>query len=165
MQRLPSALTPSLLCREMIVAFRDSPEPSPPASLADGRKGSAEIGAIAVIFGWMARMTRTGEATLMLNSMGYAVEASPMVRSLLEHAIAICWLEDQRGGAFQSLARARSYAMDKFRTAQEHGWAVDDDIAVLLDEAIQLETDAETRTQDSYLHLYEAGWKYGLDPA
>ena len=81
----------------------------------------AEIGAVAVIHGWIARLIRTGEAALILDERGYGEEASPLVRSMHEHAIGPWWLVDQRGDAFQALSRSRSNEMRKLREAQAQG--------------------------------------------
>ena len=46
---------------------------------------------------WTARIVRTAEAALLLDAHGLSVEAAPLLRSMLEHSIALHWLVDRAG--------------------------------------------------------------------
>jgi hypothetical protein len=96
------------LYAQMADAWRSAPEPDGIFLAEVHRAGLADVGVVAVIHGWMARLVRTGEAALLCDEYEYGEEASPLIRSMLEHAIGLWWLVDQRGNAFQALVRSRS---------------------------------------------------------
>jgi hypothetical protein len=115
-----------------------------------------------VIWAWTNRVVRTAQAALVLHDGDFDVEASPLRRTLLEHAIAIHWLADKRGPAYQALARARSLNMQKLKSAQEAGWQLNEEQQRLLDEAIAIETDPDTLSEDTFLHAKQRAEAYGL---
>ncbi|GEM_PF-6572825 len=127
------------------------------------RASMSEVEAIAMMYGWMCRTIRTGEAALKLSALGYTVELSPLRRSMIEHAIGLWWVADQRGNAFQVLIRRRSRSMEILQAAQENGWPIEGEEAQsLLQNAIDIETDEETRTYDSFGHVAHQAVAYGL---
>lgn len=151
------------LFNDMAEAWRRAPGPEPVA-IGDGDlRQRGEIGVVAVIHGWMARLVRTGEAALLCLSQGFGEECSPLVRSMMEHAIGLFWLVDRKGDAFQTLVRARSMQMQKLQKAQEDGWSVgDDEMQELLRAAITTETDESGKSDDHLLHLANQAKEYAL---
>jgi hypothetical protein len=151
------------LFADMAAGWRSAPEPEGVHLDEVNRAALAGVGVVAVIHGWMARLVRTGEAALLCDQHGYAEEASPLIRSMLEHAIGLWWLVDQRGDAFQALVRSRSNQMQKLDAAQEHGWSIGDEEAQrLLKEAIAVVTDEESKAADNLLAVAHQAREYGL---
>jgi hypothetical protein len=99
---------------------------------------------------------------MTLHRIGLDVEGAPLVRSMLEHTVAIWWLGDKRGDAYQALVRARARAMELFDMAQESGWQVADEAQSLLQAAISIETDQHTKAGDYLLHAQQRAVEYGL---
>ncbi len=148
---------------EMRGAWRAAPGPQPLLLEDDSLAQSAEAGAIVVAFGWMARLVRTGEAVLLLGDNGYREESAPLVRSMIEHCIGLSWLVDQRGPAFQVLLRMRAESLRRFQAAQESGWTLEGPEAQeLLQRAIDVETDDETRFLDRFAAVRTQAAHYGL---
>jgi hypothetical protein len=110
----------------------------------------------------MARVIRSGEAALLLEEAGHGEEASPLVRSMIEHAIGLSWLVDSRGDAVQALRRAHGYEMSRFERSQALGWSVDEQLQERLRQAVEVETDEHTRSLDRLLHVAEQAKEYGL---
>lgn len=151
-----------MLLDEMIAAWAEAAGPSPRLLESGERAELAEIGASSVVWAWTNRVVRTARAALVLHDHDFDVEASPLRRSLFEHAEAIHWLADKRGPAYQALVRARSLNMKKFKTAQDAGWSLNEEQQEPLDEAISIETDDDTRSQDTYLNAKQRAEAYGL---
>jgi hypothetical protein len=151
------------LYSDMADGWRNSPPPMHVAIGEGSRADQAEIQASAVAYGWIARVVRTGEAAIGATHNGYATEVAPLVRSMIEHAIGLWWLADQRGIAYQALVRARSNRLLKFQKAQDKGWALDGpELQQLLQDAIDLETDDDTRPYDRFLHVAAQATEYDL---
>jgi hypothetical protein len=115
-----------------------------------------------VIWAWTNRVVRTAEAALTLHDAEFDVEASPLRRTLMEHAVAIHWLADKRGPAYQALVRARSLNMRNLERAQDAGWQLNAEQQQLLDEAIAIETDEDTLSEDNLIHAKQRAEAYGL---
>ena len=123
----------------------------------------SEVEAVAMMHGWVARIIRSGEALLALSALGFAAELAPLRRSMLEHAISLRWVADQRGDAFQVLIRRHSQSMQRIQDAQENGWEIEGEEAQrLLQQAIDVETDEETRTYDHLGAIAHQAEAYGL---
>lgn len=123
----------------------------------------SEVEAVALMHGWMTRIIRTGEAALKLNDLGYQAELSPLVRSVLEHAIGLHWVANLKGAAFQVLIRRRSRNMQTFKDAQSEGWQIaGEEAQMLIQHAIDFETDDETMKFDSLGHVAHQAHEYGL---
>jgi hypothetical protein len=151
------------LFEEMAEAWVRAPGPEgmhlPEATL----EGLANVEAVAVVYGWMARVVRSGEAALILLARDYDEEASPLVRSMLGHAIGLWWLVEQRGDAFQVLVRARANEMRRFEKAQKHGWQFGaDEGQELLRQAIEAVTEERTVKLDRFTHVAEQATEFGL---
>ncbi len=150
------------LVEEMVVVWKTAPKPRPVALPDLTRAIRSEAGAIAVIWGWTARVLRMAEAGLLLHREGFDVELAPLLRSMQEHAIALPWLVDRRGAAFQALARERANGWSRFKTAQTDAWTLEDEAALLLDAASVVETDTDTFAEDRHLHTFQRARTYGL---
>lgn len=150
------------ICREMIDAWKVAPAPDKRPLPDDSRLSRSEGGAIAVVWGWTACVARTAEAVLLLSKSGFDAETAPMVRSMLEHSVAIWWMVDKRGPAYQTLVRARSRSMQLFKDAQASGWRLDAEMARLLDNAISVETDPETVSGDYLVAARRRADEYGF---
>jgi hypothetical protein len=150
------------LCEEMIEAWCHAPVPERLKVAQISRANLSDVGAITVVWGWTARVARTAEATLSLHREGFDVEAAPLVRSMLEHAIAIFWLVDKRGPAYQALARARALSWQKFKQAQATGRKLDVEKAELLERAVTVETDDDTLSKDYLLSTAHRAVAYNL---
>jgi hypothetical protein len=152
----------AVLCEEMIRAWRAVPAPPPIPIPEPTRAVWSDVGAAAVVWGWTARVARTAEAALRLHREGFDVESAPLLRSMLEHAMAIFWLADKRGAAYQALARERANAWTKFHDAQTNGWALQGEAAELLREAMVVETDGDTLSEDRLLATAHRAAEYGF---
>lgn len=150
------------LLDKMRAAWRGAPAPER-MRLPEVTPGAlADVDAVAVIHGWMARVARLGEAALVLVKTGYDVETSALVRSMIEHAIALWWMEDQRGVALQALVRQRGAEYERLKHAQAEGWELDEEGREVLERAINIETDEETRNVDYLLATAHQASHYRL---
>ncbi|MFD5634782.1 DUF5677 domain-containing protein [Streptomyces sp. NPDC127077] len=69
-------------------------------SLASGEVSSSVF---AVLAGWWRFTNRTAEALLALYDSGFTVEASPLMRNLVNHAYAVNWLADNGEDGYRAL--------------------------------------------------------------
>jgi hypothetical protein len=150
------------LAGAMIAAWRIAPNPPPTALPDNTRTSRAHAGAVAVAWGWTARVVRMAEAALQLHRDGFDVEVAPILRSMLDHAIALCWVADQRGTAYQTLAREKADGWDRFQRAQAKGWTLEGEAAALLAAATTVETDPDTLTEDTMLKTFNRAQRYDL---
>lgn len=114
---------------EDLVALVES-APSPPRRPVGEwtRKDQAEAHAVAVAWGWLIRLKRTAEAVMELEKSGYANEAAPLARSVVEHAIRLPWAADKGRQEFvEILIRMRSWSLQNTLKAAEAGWPLTDD--------------------------------------
>jgi len=163
MTRDARAVSFRALFQEMATVWRDAPAPEGVHLVEHTRAALADVEATAVVYGWMMRVIRNGEAALQLVDAGYGPEASPLIRSMIEHAIGLWWIVDQPGAAFQALTRARSETMRRLHAAQATGWVIgDDESQRLLQEAINIVTDEDTRAVDRLLHIAHQAAQYNL---
>ncbi len=84
------------------------------------------------------------------------------MRSMLEHVIALHWVVDKRGPAAQALLRARANGYKKFEDAQTLGWQLEGEAAELLQRATTVETDDDTRGEDTHLVTLHRARTYKL---
>lgn len=104
--------------------------PSPPRRPVGEweRKDQAEAHAIAVAWGWLIRLKRTGEAVFELEKAGYGAEAAPLVRSVVEHAIRLPWAADLGRQEFvEILIRMRRWSLQNTLAAADAGWPLTED--------------------------------------
>ena len=143
-----------LLFHEIHELWIQAPPPQKEAIVESSRAAYSNIEAVALMHGWMNRTLRTGQAALLLSESGYSAEIPPLIRSMLEHAIGLHWVADQRGVAFQVLLRKRSRDTETLRRAQSEGWKIQGaDADALMQQAIEIETDSETIIYDSFKHV------------
>jgi hypothetical protein len=150
------------LVEEMIAAWREAPDPPRVELLDETRAAWYNAGAAAVMWGWAARVMRMAEATLTLHRDGFDVEVSPLLRSMLEHAIALPWVADKRGAAYQTLARERANGWARFQAAQADGWPLEGEATALLETAVSIETDEDTFSEDTHLATFHRAQTYEL---
>lgn len=151
------------LFEDMYNAWFDAPEPAPTPIGEGTRADAADIGAVSVAHGWMTRIMRTGRAALHLDREGYSHESPPLLRSMIEHAIGLRWLEDMRGDAFQVLVRMRADDTARLRDAQQTGWTIgDDETQALLTAAIEIETDPHIDSLNNLKRTRHRADKYEL---
>jgi hypothetical protein len=150
------------LTRAMISAWQACP-PRPKVHIPEETRAAvSDAGAVAVIWGWTARVVRMAEAALLLHGEGFNVEVAPLVRSMLEHAIALHWVVDKRGRAYQTLAREKADGWARFHAAQERGWTLEGEAAELLKQAVQIETDEDTFSENYLLKTLHRAQAYDL---
>lgn len=156
----------SALSAAMITAWQTAPNLPPITMPDDTRVSRSDAGAAAVIWGWTARVMRMGEAALLLHQNGYDVEVAPLLRSMQDHTIALPWIVEKRGRAYQTLAREKADGWSRFQQAQERGWTLEGEAAELLKRAVEVETDQETFSENNLLRTlhrsdaYEQGNLY-----
>jgi hypothetical protein len=154
------------LCEDMLTAWQTVPPPSSvPIGDATRATLSENLGAVEIIWGWTARVARLAEAALLLERYGFDTEIAPTIRSMVEHVIALPWVIDKRGAAYQALARQRSHSVEMFKKAQTARWTLSGEAAELLEKAINIETDDDTRSEDVNLATRHRAKAYGLDVA
>lgn len=152
------------IAEDMIATWRATPSP-PPVHMSDTTRASlSDAGAVAVVWGWTARVMRMAEFALLLHRSGYDLEAAPILRSILEHAIALPWVADKRGRAYQTLARERASGWARFSRAQSQAWTLEGEAADLLKSASHVETDADTYSEDTLLKTLHCAQAYDLGP-
>jgi hypothetical protein len=117
-----------------------------------------------VTWGWTARVLRMAEATLLLHREGFDTELAPLLRSMQEHAIALPWVADRRGRAYQALARQRAEGWSRFKAAQTDSWTLEGEAAVLLESAMAVQTDEDTDSEKTLLKTLHRAQTYGLEP-
>lgn len=147
---------------EMVERLGEAPVPSP---LPDPEASVAHLAAeeaIAVMYGWTNRVLRTGQAVLRMDAGGFAAEASPLLRSMFEHVMALHWIKEQPSNAFQSLWRAWQKEASKFQQADAADWELTDEIVALIDDLLTIETDAASKRADNLLSTRHRAEKYGL---
>jgi hypothetical protein len=152
------------LTEDMIATWRAAPSP-PPVDLPDiSRASLSDAGAAAVVWGWTARVMRMAECALLLHRSGFDLELAPILRSILEHAIALPWVADKRGRAYQTLARERAGGWSRFEKAQSQVWTLEGEAAALLKSASNVETDADTYSENTLLNTLHRAQAYDLGP-
>jgi hypothetical protein len=113
------------LAEEMIAAWDVVPQPARVGLRDYSRASLSEVGAVAVAWGWTTRVVRTAQAALLLHRDGFDSELTPLLRSMLEHSIAIQWVVDRKSPAYQTLAREKADGWATFAKAQETGWTLE----------------------------------------
>jgi len=145
---------------QMLDAWRSAPPPSS-VTVEMTEEGFAAAYAFVVMHGWMARVARSAEAALLLHSRGHGVEASPLIRSMIEHAMALTWIEDKRGDAFLALQRKRSGSAQRLNDSQNAGWQLDPDAQALIDTLVTTPM-VGSKAGDHLMALKHQADAYGL---
>lgn len=95
-------------------ALRSEPELRAPSE--DGR-------AAAIAVAWTIRVLRTATAVTELHRLRLGDAASPMVRSVMEHAVSMLWLVERRSEAVKAIEFAHRRHQRLLRdSALDHGW-------------------------------------------
>lgn len=138
---------------DLVTLIVTSPPPPPRLTGDWTRKEQAEAHAVAVAWGWVIRLKRTAQAVLELEKAGYASEASPLVRSVVEHAIRLPWAADMGRQEFvEILLRMRRKALKTTLNAADAGWALNEDqISQIRD--LQEEAGDEFIGKDHLMHV------------
>jgi hypothetical protein len=81
------------------------------------REGWRGVGHLA--HGWYLRCHRGALAVVLLGDAGFAEEASPLRRSVIEHVVALQWLAVEGDGILDTVARAHADNSQRVRDAVE----------------------------------------------
>jgi hypothetical protein len=84
--------------------------------------------------------------------------------SQAQTTIALPWVADRRGRAYQALARERADGWSRFEAAQTDAWTLEGEAAVLLESAMVVETDENTYSENTLLKTLHRAQTYGLEP-
>jgi hypothetical protein len=85
------------------------------------RSGYGEVAYLA--HGWYLRCHRGVQAILLLDSARYAEEASPIRRSVIEHALALKWLAAEGNKILDTVARGHAFdAKNRGDAVSAAGW-------------------------------------------
>jgi hypothetical protein len=147
---------------EMVKRLGEAPVPNPLPDPELSRAHLAAEEAVAVMYGWTNRVLRTGQAVLLMESDGFAAEASPLLRSMFEHVMALHWIKEQPSDAFQSLWRAWQKEASKFRQADAADWELTEEVVALIDDLLTVETDDASKRVDNLLSTRHRAENYGL---
>jgi hypothetical protein len=104
--------------KTLVEAFRSHAQvTAPEASRSVAQAGVA----------WTIRVLRTAQAIVELHRAGLADTASPMVRSVMEHAISMLWLVERRGEAVRAIEYGHRQHQRRLRdSALAYGWDLSD---------------------------------------
>ena len=123
------------------------------------RLGYRQVGHLA--HGWYLRCHRGVEAILTLDRAGYAEEAAPIRRSVIEHVLALRWLAVEGDAILDTVARAHEYRAKAIAGAvSAAGWT---SIALADIEKVIAGIDAENRdrSNDHLIHFVQRLSDYG----
>ncbi|MFJ5962054.1 hypothetical protein [Pseudarthrobacter oxydans] len=110
--------------------------PVPPIPLnGRARKDLSAAHAGGMTWGWMMRVLRTSEAIAALERVGYAVEASPLRRSAIEHVIRLQWARTVDPSSLVELAlKYRAWSLEKVKNAASKGSPLPEGALELIEE-------------------------------
>lgn len=129
-----------------------APAPAAAPHLPGERSSLSNAAAVALAWGWLVRLLRTGDAAIHLEAAGYGEESSPLIRSMLEHAMRLYWIAQEGGGVVEVALRQRSGSIAKMRESQSAAWTYsEEEIAAL--EALQQEAGEESSSLDNQVHI------------
>jgi hypothetical protein len=122
------------------------------------REGWQSVGHLA--HGWFLRCHRGVEALLLLDANGFAEEASPLRRSIIEHVVALRWLAVEGDGILDTVARGHAHGGQRQRDAvATAGWASVDIEEV--DRAVaSAQADERDPANDNLLQFAQRAKKY-----
>lgn len=89
--------------------------------------GVADETAYAIAHGFYCRVARTAQAALLLVDAGFASEAAPLRRSMLEHVLALTWVIDDGRAADASFTRAHQARMASVQKLMDGRWSITDE--------------------------------------
>jgi hypothetical protein len=86
-------------------------------------------GAAFIAHGWYSAVCDMARAAALLDDSRLDHVASPLRRSMAEHALALRWLRDEHEAAIESLRQAQQHAVMKFQAATAAGsWNIPEDV-------------------------------------
>ncbi|WP_112248103.1 DUF5677 domain-containing protein [Kribbella monticola] len=116
---------------------------------------SADLAGVA--HGWYVRIRQTCRALLLLHSNDFGDEASPLRRSIIEHAVALYWLVDAKETALDALSRQHQGRTKLTADNLGEGWSITrEDLSRILDAEI------DPSPQETYLKFTHQCQKYGF---
>lgn len=95
---------------DFVTLWQTAPMPAPRENVSD-RTAEAEAVSVALAWGWMVRVSRTGEAAMKLDAAGFSDEAAPLIRSMLEHTIRLRWAATAGADFVEAALRMRSASL------------------------------------------------------
>lgn len=98
------------LYADFVTLWQKAPMPAARRKPGD-RTENADAVAVALAWGWMVRVSRTGEAAMRLDQAGFSHEAAPLVRSMLEHAIRLRWAAAAGSDFVEAALRMRAASL------------------------------------------------------
>lgn len=138
------------LYADFVTLWQTAPMPAPRADVHD-RSTEADAVAVALAWGWMVRVSRTGEAAMKLDEAGFSDEAAPLIRSMLEHTIRLRWAETSRPTFVEVALRMRASSLKAILTHQL-SYTFSQDLVDKM-EAMIAEQDASFSGIDNLKHL------------
>lgn len=111
-----------------------------------------------IAHGWYMAVRRASEAVVLLTNSGYDLEASPLRRYLIEHAVALRWLAEASDDAVTAILRGHQHWL---RNLQSNAQAAGSDVAQDPAFDIMLGVDPGTSSHDHYLHFTQRCHDFG----
>ncbi|HEY5229340.1 MAG TPA: DUF5677 domain-containing protein [Galbitalea sp.] len=124
---------------------------------ASWREGNVKVSHLA--HGWYMRVRRGVKAVLMLEQTGFAAEAAPIRRSIIERAVALKWLATEGDAIQDTVKRGHAHGIERLREAIVGAdWSSID--LVKFDEVLAELEDADP-AHDNMLHFANRVRAYG----
>lgn len=111
-----------------------------------------DVHAPAVAWGWLARITRSGQAAIHLENMGFGAETPPLTRSAIEHAIRLLWAADSGTDFIDVALLTKEQGLMKILDAQSDVWSFEKELADAMERHI-LEAGAADKSLGHLGHL------------
>jgi len=111
-----------------------------------------------IAHGWYMAVRRASEAVILLTDAGHDLEASPLRRYVIEHAVALRWLAEASDDAVTAILRGHQHWL---RTLQSSAQAAGSDVAQDPAFDIMLGIDPGTSSDDHYLHFRQRCDNFG----
>lgn len=114
--------------------------------------------AVAVAWGWLMRTKRTAEAALILHSLGYGVEGSPLERSVIEHTVRLQWAAERGRQEFvEVMLRSQKASLDSIITTAKSR------VPLTIEQLAKIE-DLQSNAGDEFKSLdYEAAFAHVIE--
>ena len=118
-------------------------------------------GVVHLAHGWYLRCHRGVEAIVLLGDAGYAEEASPIRRSVIEHVLALKWLSIEGDKILDTVARGHAADARKRGDAISAANWTSVDLAEVEETIARIDPDARDRHNDHLLHFAQRLAMYG----
>lgn len=158
-------------------AWLDGPSSESVKFVGGSRDDFNEWSVKPIAWGWTARAIRSGEAAVRLADAGLSEETSPLLRSAIEHAMFLWWLQADRGKVIEVFKRTQKNSLSRLIAAQPVGWAIEpptlEVIREMMDDATEQHKDLDVfakvghlagRYTDDLGNLFQA-WLYDTQTA